>query len=553
MFANAEGWRRREAGVRRVVYAEAVSGLGDGIFWVGLLVLLFERGVGAGGFALAVLVRLGPRALISAPAGVLADRMDRRRLLIALDLIRAALMLSLAAAAAADAGLVIVLGLVLATYTFAAPARPALSAALPAVAGEDSLSSANALVGSVRQLMTFVGPLAGAVALRVASPAVAFAANGVAFAFSAVVLVFVPRLSEPKVNSTETLSSHRASWLSQLGEGWAEVRASSGLSVVMRLVFVMYAVRGAELVLYVLVADELIGLGTTGVGVLTGAVGLGALCALPLAARFADSERLTLVMLLTIASTAAPLALLAWLRSPVLASAGLVFTGLGVVVFEVLSLIVLQRLSRRELLGRIFGVVGAVTNAGKLAGALLAPVLVASVGLRGSVIVMALTLTAVGLSSIPQLISLTRSTNARRAELQPITRTLAMLEVFDGASPTALERLAASVTVERLPAGTVVLRRGDPADDLFVVREGDFSVLDANRPINKMSAGDWFGEIGLLQRSPRTATVVATSEAVVWRIPGETFLSALGTLAAEPSALLETMADRLARSASRAS
>ena len=79
------------------------------------------------------------------------------------------------------------------------------------------------------------------------------------------------------------------------------------------------------------------------------------------------------------------------------------------------------------------------------------------------------------------------------------------------------------------------------------------SVLDANRPINKMSAGDWFGEIGLLQRSPRTATVVATSEAVVWRIPGETFLSALGTLAAEPSALLDTMADRLARSASRAS
>ena len=549
MFANAGRRSRHAAGVRRVIYAEMVSGLGDGVFWVGILVLLFDRGVGAGGFALAVFARLGPRALISAPAGVLADRMDRRQLLIFLDVIRAALMLALAGAAASDAGLVVVLGLVLASYTFAAPARPALSAALPAVAGEDSLSSANALVGSVRQLMTFAGPLVGAIVLQVASPAAAFAANAACFALSAVILLFVPRLSEPRISSTETLTSHRASWLGQLSEGWDEVRANAGLSVVMRLVFVMYAVRGAELVLYVLVAEELLGLGTAGVGVLTGAVGLGALCALPLANRFAEAERLTLLMVTTLASTALPLALLAWLRSPVLAGAGLVVTGLGIVVFEVLSLVLLQRLCRRELLGRIYGVVGNATNAGKLSGALAAPLLVSAVGLRASLVVIAVLLMSGGLASIPKLIVLSRSANTRRAELRPITQTLAMLEVFDGASSSALERLAASVTVERLASGTVVLRQGDPADDLFVVREGDFAVLDADRPINKMTVGDWFGEIGLLQRTPRTATVVAESDAVVWRIPGDTFLSALETLATEPSGLLDTMADRLARSA----
>ena len=549
MFANAGRRSRHAAGVRRVIYAEMVSGLGDGVFWVGILVLLFDRGVSAGGFALAVFARLGPRALISAPAGVLADRMDRRQLLIFLDVVRAALMLALAGAAAADAGLVVVLGLVLASYTFAAPARPALSAALPAVAGEDSLSSANALVGSVRQLMTFAGPLVGAIVLQVASPAAAFAANAACFALSAVILLFVPRLSEPRISSTETLTSHRASWLGQLSEGWDEVRANAGLSVVMRLVFVMYAVRGAELVLYVLVAEELLGLGTAGVGVLTGAVGLGTLCALPLANRFAEAERLTLLMVTTLASTALPLALLAWLRSPVLAGAGLVVTGLGIVAFEVLSLVLLQRLCRRELLGRIYGVVGNATNAGKLSGALAAPLLVSAVGLRGSLVVIAVLLMSGGLVSIPKLIVLSRSANTRRAELRPIAQTLAMLEVFDGASSSALERLAASVTVERLASGTVVLRQGDPADDLFVVREGDFAVLDADRPINMMTVGDWFGEIGLLQRTPRTATVVAESDAVVWRIPGDTFLSALETLATEPSGLLDTMADRLARSA----
>ena len=397
--------------------------------------------------------------------------------------------------------------------------------------------------------MTFAGPLVGAIVLQVASPAAAFAANAACFALSAVILLFVPRLSEPRISSTETLTSHRASWLGQLSEGWDEVRANAGLSVVMRLVFVMYAVRGAELVLYVLVAEELLGLGTAGVGVLTGAVGLGALCALPLANRFAEAERLTLLMVTTLASTALPLALLAWLRSPVLAGAGLVVTGLGIVAFEVLSLVLLQRLCRRELLGRIYGVVGNATNAGKLSGALAAPLLVSAVGLRGSLVVIAVLLMSGGLVSIPKLIVLSRSANTRRAELRPIAQTLAMLEVFDGASSSALERLAASVTVERLASGTVVLRQGDPADDLFVVREGDFAVLDADRPINMMTVGDWFGEIGLLQRTPRTATVVAESDAVVWRIPGDTFLSALETLATEPSGLLDTMADRLARSA----
>ena len=553
MFANGGRRSRHAAGVRRVVCAEAVSGIGDGIFWVGLLVLLFDRGVGAGGFALAAIVRLGPRALISAPAGLLADRMDRRRLLISLDLTRAVLMLLLAFAAAQRAGLAIAFGLVLATYTVAAPARPALSAALPAVAGEDSLSSASALVGSVRQLMTFIGPLLGAFMLRFASPATAFAVNGACFALSAFVLLFVPRLSEPRVASTETLKSHRASWLDQLGEGWRAVRANAGLSVVMRLVFVMYAVRGAELVLYVLVAEELLGLGSTGVGVLTGAVGLGAVCALPAAARFAEAERLTEVMLATLLSTALPLALLAVMGSPVVAGVALVVTGVGIVGFEVLSLILLQRLSRREMLGRIFGVVGAASNAGKLFGALLAPALVALVGLRGSLVAIAVLVTLVGLVSIPQLVALSRSTNAKRRELQPIVERLGVLGLFADASPSALERLAASVIVERVPAGAVVLRQGDPADDLFVVQEGDFAVFDADRQINSMSRGDWFGEIGLLQRSPRTATVVATSQALVWRIPGETFLGALGTLAAAPSALLDTMADRLARSANRTS
>jgi hypothetical protein len=149
---------------------EVVSGLGDGVFWVGLAAVLLDRHADAAGFALAAFARLGPRALVSAPAGVLADRVDRRRLLVTLDLARALLMLALAAAAAAGVELSILLAIVFVSYTAAAPYRPALTAALPQVAGESGLATANALLSTVRQLMTFLGPLAGAVVLRYWSP-----------------------------------------------------------------------------------------------------------------------------------------------------------------------------------------------------------------------------------------------------------------------------------------------------------------------------------------------------------------------------------------------
>ena len=71
MSSGGSTREKRAPGVGRIVGMEVVSGLGDGVFWVGLIALLLDRGVGVEGFAVAALVRLGPRALISAPAGVL--------------------------------------------------------------------------------------------------------------------------------------------------------------------------------------------------------------------------------------------------------------------------------------------------------------------------------------------------------------------------------------------------------------------------------------------------------------------------------------------------
>lgn len=537
---------RRPAGVRRIVAMEVAGGLGDGIFWVGLVAALLEQGAGATALAVAAVVRLGPRALISAPAGALADRWDRRRLLVGLDLARSLLMVALAGLAAAGATTAVLLVVVLASYTLAAPYRPALSAALPMIAGEARLASANALVGTTRQLMTFLGPVAGAAVLHFASPAVAFLCNGLSFLAAGVLVSGVDELRGAAAARTQPRTAP-ADGREQPGE-WREIWAIPGVRVVVGLVCAMYAVRGAELVLLVLLAEQL-GLGNSGIGVVTGILGLGALAALPISPRVAGSPTPDRPIVAAMAATAFPFVLIAVVGSFTVTAAGLFLVGIGVVVFEVVTVVLLQRLAPLQVLGRVFGLAGTASNAGKLIGALTIPAAVASWGVDASLAVVGISVLVVAIATTPALRSLTRRTRALRDRLQPIVEVLGSLPLLDGAPRSTLERLAAAVQPVRVDAGSSVIRQGDPADDLYVVRAGRFEVLDGDRRINTMEPGEWFGEIGLLQGSPRTASVRAITHAELWRIPGDTFLAGLGNDAGGSSALFEVMADRLDRSA----
>lgn len=527
---------------------EVVSGIGDGVFWVGLAAVLLERDVGPEGFALAVLARLGPRALMSSPAGILADRVDRRALLVGLDVARAAVMLALAVSATVDASSGVLLAFVLLAYSLAAPYRPALTAALPLVAGEERLSTANALIGTTRQLMTFVGPVFGAALLTWSTPAVAFAFNAASFAVSGLLLSGVRGLTSPIAARTNGSSAAAPGWVRALGEGMRDTTATAGLAVVTLLVFAMYAARGSELVLYVVYSGERLGWDARGVGVLSAAVGLGALCVLPVATRVAEGRHLPAAMLAAVATTAAPLAGLAAIDSGAFACVVLFVLGAGVVLFEVLSVVLVQRLVRLDRLGTVFGFVATASNAGKLIGALSAPPLIAAVGLRSTLLLTGASVGVAGLAALPRLRSLAVVVRTRGTELLPLADAFGALALFDGASRASLERLAAAAVTDDVAADVVVLREGDPAEDLYVVIDGELEVTTAGQVVNALGPGDWFGEIGLLLRRPRTATVRTVTNAKIVRIPGDVFLGAAGSITAEPSAAYELMADRLARS-----
>ena len=154
---------------------------------------------------------------------------------------------------------------------------------------------------------------------------------------------------------------------------------------------------------------------------------------------------------------------------------------------------------------------------------------------------------ASALVAVPGLHRLARTAVATGRALEPRVRVLAQLALFDGASEAALERLARGLHPVTLASGTGVIVQGDVPDDLYVIRRGTFDVVKDGVHVATLGPDDWFGEIGLLRQTPRTATVTAASSAEVWQIPGADFLATVNESSLLPSALLEGMTARLAQ------
>lgn len=94
---------------------------------------------------------------------------------------------------------------------------------------------------------------------------------------------------------------------------------------------------------------------------------------------------------------------------------------------------------------------------------------------------------------------------------------LSRVPMFSACSRQELQAIARRSTDVSFPAGEVLLREGEPGYEAFVIVDGAVEVSRGGREVAVLGAGDFFGELALLDRSPRTATVttVAPTEAVV--------------------------------------
>jgi CRP/FNR family transcriptional regulator, cyclic AMP receptor protein len=99
--------------------------------------------------------------------------------------------------------------------------------------------------------------------------------------------------------------------------------------------------------------------------------------------------------------------------------------------------------------------------------------------------------------------------------------------LFAGCSKRELEEIAHIADEIDLNEGKEMTRQGARGREFFVLLEGEADVTKDGQSINKLGAGDFFGEIALLRDVPRTATVTARTESTVFALERADFLAAV--------------------------
>lgn len=119
------------------------------------------------------------------------------------------------------------------------------------------------------------------------------------------------------------------------------------------------------------------------------------------------------------------------------------------------------------------------------------------------------------------------------------------LPLFELCSKRDLRRIAAIAVEREVDEGSDLIREGEPADEFYVVVEGEVEIRRRSRRVTRLGHGSFVGEIALLSRSPRTATVTATTPLRVLAISGRDFVALLDTLPELWLKVARTLADRV--------
>lgn len=520
-------WEHREW--RWLLGSAGVSYLGDMLYTVALVVLIIDRTGSAGLVALTAALRISTYIFVGPFAGAIADRFPRRGFMVTLDLARFVVFLVTAGVIAAEGSLALIIALTVLATLMSVPYRTAAAAATPFLVPEDDLAAANAAESVTLQLAFFAGPALGALVLAVSGAALAFVANAATFLVAALMVMRVGPMGgrSDEASSDDGTPVLVGVWRDTL-DGARVVRSSSVLMALFVLSGLGFLLMGAERVSYVLVAEDVLGRPAEFVGILYATAAVGGIVISPFGARLAAARQSSELIVGSMVVLGIGTALLGVVPlAPV--SLAIVFAmGAAGMIIEVVFITLLQRSTVENTLARVFGLNDSASAVTEVTGAALLPLSVALAGIGWS-------LTGLGaiivLGSLATLPALRREAEQQRAEVErlgPLVEELRRYPLFEGATRASLERLARSMRPRTFHADETVVVEGDEAAHLYLVRTGEFEVSSmASGRLATFGAGDFFGEIGLMRRVPRTASVRCSSDGETWEIDGEVFVAAL--------------------------
>ena len=523
--------------LRRSEAAFAAAWTSECAFTVGLGVVAFRQG-GAGAVGLVTLLRMAPSAVATPFLAAVADRSRHDRVLVVVSGTRAVAIGVAAALLAVDAPVAAVYGLaVVATVAFTVY-RPAHSALLPLLCTTTAeLTSANVVRGILDAAGSLVGPALAGVLLALADDAVVFAAIAGLSVASALALAGL------RYDCPTAPTGARRSLVRQTAAGAGAVFGSPDLRLVFGLGVAQTVVRGALTVFTVVVAIDLLGTGDAGVAALSAAVGVGAVAGSFAVSLLVGSRHLGAWLTLALALWGAPIAVLGAAPTEVAAYLLLAVVGLANALIDVPLFTLPVRFAPGAALGRVFGVFESLIALGVATGSIVAAGLIALLGLRGAMVVTGASLPVLALLCTHRLVALDRRLVVRDEEIG-VLRRVPMLRALPVPS---IEHLARHLRCAAVPAGTAIVRQGDPGEAYFVVAAGEVEVAGEGVHGRTLGPGEGFGEVALLHDVGRTATVRARSDVTVLELGREAFLDAVTGFRASHDLARAVAADHLAR------
>ena len=511
----------------RLLFGEFVSSIGDWLYLVAMLVLIWNESNDPVVLGLIGAARIVPYIVLSVPAGIVADRFDRRLVLLITDVARGVIMLLIAAAVILDMSVWVVVALAIIATCFSAFFSPAIGAYLPSLVKDESeLGPANSAWSSLDNLAFFIGPAFAALLLSLGTLSVAFLLNALTFGIVAFVLLRLPSARPKAADKDESESDEGTSVTPKVRQSLREVlrplaRPLAGLAVVNVADGFVFGGLG---VITVILAVDVFAVGEAGTGLLNSAVGVGGIVGAVIAGALVLRRRLSVPLLAGALALGAGMALLGLVGSFSLALVMIAIASAGALLLEIAAMTLLQRVVPDNVRGRTIGAMETLTVTAYAIGAFVVPVLAASQ--PAAVLVACGIIMAV--SGVISVVLLGRF-GVQEPQFDPILRRLSDVEMFAGLPPARMETALRAATVRKMRVGEVIIHQDDPADNFYVIVDGRVEVTQSTqggvtRVLRQMAEGEFFGEIGLLSRIPRTATVTAVTDGTLISLPGDAFL-----------------------------
>jgi CRP-like cAMP-binding protein/predicted MFS family arabinose efflux permease len=524
-------------------------------------ILIYRMTGSALSVGLLLMVTALPSLILGLLAGVFADRFDRKRIMIASDLIRAALVVAIPFALSfGTVWLYIIVLLSSAVRQFFDPAHESV---LPEVASDEELSAANALMEISSFGSTAIGFAAAGLIASSFPIEWAFYLDGLSFLISAICIALIriaPFVAGDRTTAAAVVRDLRAGArflldspiLRSLLILFVPTFLSIGLANVLLLPFSLTVLHATEF-------EYGLQEGLTSVGFVVGSL---------LMARLADRLREGQWIAIGSLGMAAASFLYALSSSIPLAIVFVTISGFMNAQHAIGRRLAIQRNTTNEVRGRVSSAFFVTRDVVFLIG-MAAAGLADLIGVQVLFLAAALVLLAAGalVQVMPglrqsaaewrQAMRLLRNAHAapglglgRSATASDLDRLTTHLHALAGLSAEDRRHVLSQTRVYDMPAGAVIMRQGELSDAIFFVIEGravaGTDVNGSYRALGLLRSGDFFGEIAALTGTPRTATVMAQEPISVLGVPAAT----LRRLMRNPlinGVMLERMAERLAR------